>query len=246
MMRKESTPLQKTSVHMESNFRSANTLEVFNSPQFGDLTVLTHADGNPWFIGKEVALKLGHKNINDALTRYARKRKLSRDFRLSSHRYFGQRGIVLIPESDLYRLTMKSTLPEAEAFQDWICEEVLPSIRKYGAYAQGQAMFSAEELMAKALLIAENTLNERAQENDLLSSTIEDLTHQFAVGMTIPAFCMQLNGVNTREVQNTLVTHKGAYMLYKLYRNNKLPMRKNWDHKFTTSQLTKAQQTAHH
>lgn len=66
-----------------------------------------------------------------------------------------------IPESDLYRLVFGSKLPSAEKFTDWVTSEVLPSIRKSGGYIQGQAELTAEELMAKALMVAQRTLAER-------------------------------------------------------------------------------------
>lgn len=120
----------QSSLTVDSNSTTENTFEVFSNTQFGDLTVIINENGSPWFIGAEVALKLGYKNIHGAFAKHCKRKKLTRDPRLSSSEYFGQRGIVLIPESDLYRLTMKSILPEAETFQDWVCEVVLPTIRQ--------------------------------------------------------------------------------------------------------------------
>lgn len=263
-----------------------STCEVFNNAQFGDLTVIINENGSPWFIGAEVALKLGYLNIHDAFAKHCKRKKLTRDSRLSSTKHFGQRGIIIIPESDLYRLTSKSSLPEAEVFQDWVFEVVLPSIRKNGGYIQGQEELTPEELMAKALLVANNVIREKALENERLSNTVEDLTHQLATGITIASFCMQLNGVNTQKVQSELVkqdilireqygfrpasrfrntkfacesyefspnrfsykpivTPDGASFLYKLYREDKLPMLKSWNGSYTTNQLTPEQLAAH-
>lgn len=66
-----------------------------------------------------------------------------------------------IPESDLYRLIFSSKLPNAEKFTDWVTGEVLPSIRKNGGYIAGQEELSPQELMAKALLVANKTLADR-------------------------------------------------------------------------------------
>lgn len=55
-----------------------------------------------------------------------------------------------IPESDLYRLTMKSQLPSAEKFSDWVVEEILPSIRKNGGYIQNQERMTPEQIVASA------------------------------------------------------------------------------------------------
>lgn len=66
-------------------------------------------------------------------------------------------------ESEVYRLTMKSKLPDAEKFQDWVCDEVLPSIRKHGGYIASKQDDTPEEIMARALLVAQETLKRKEQ-----------------------------------------------------------------------------------
>lgn len=73
----------------------------------------------------------------------------------------GEQEINFIQESDLYRLIFSSKLPNAEKFTDWVTGEVLPSIRKNGGYIAGQEELSPQELMAKALLVANKTLADR-------------------------------------------------------------------------------------
>ena len=70
-------------------------------------------------------------------------------------------GAYIINESGLYSLVLSSKLPTAKAFKRWITSEVIPSIRKTGGYIAGQAELSPEELMAKALMVAQKTLAER-------------------------------------------------------------------------------------
>ena len=67
----------------------------------------------------------------------------------------------MITEGDIYRLVIKSQLPQAEKFESWVFDNVLPSIRKNGGYIAGQETLSDEELMAKALLVANNKIAER-------------------------------------------------------------------------------------
>jgi anti-repressor protein len=68
----------------------------------------------------------------------------------------GQRGgvrrVAIIPESDLYRLVMRSKLPAAEKFEEWVVEEVLPEIRKHGAYVKADDTMDDSEIMARGLL----------------------------------------------------------------------------------------------
>ena len=83
---------------------------------------------------------------------------------------------VFIPEGDLYRLIVSSKLPTAEKFERWVFDEVLPSIRKHGGYINGQAEMSPEELMAKALQVAQKTLEEREARIGVLAAENSALT----------------------------------------------------------------------
>jgi prophage antirepressor-like protein len=104
--------------------------EIFTNDLFGELTVIVHEDEKLFFVAKEVAESLGYSNTRDAIIKHC---KGGRDLRLPSSG--GIQLTKIIPESDLYRLVMKSTLPSAEKFQDWVMEDVLPSIRKRGMYS---------------------------------------------------------------------------------------------------------------
>lgn len=69
----------------------------------------------------------------------------------------------VIPEGDIYRLIVRSKLPSAEKFETWVFDEVIPSIRKNGGYILGQETLSDEELMAKAILVAQKTIEHKNQ-----------------------------------------------------------------------------------
>ena len=111
-----------------------NQSHKFHSDLFGDLTVLTHDDGSLWFIGKEVCEKLGYSNDRDALARHC-KGVVKHDIRVEQS-VTGKQTINIIPERDVYRLVMRSKLPTAEKFEEFVVSEVLPSIRKTGSYGQ--------------------------------------------------------------------------------------------------------------
>ena len=106
-------------------------LRVFENEAFGKLRI-TDVDGTPWFIARDVAISLGYKNPANAVTSIC-KNIFKLDLETSVIAYN------IIPESDVYRLVMKSTLPSAEKFQDWVVEVVLPSIRKTGKYVGADA-----------------------------------------------------------------------------------------------------------
>lgn len=104
------------------------SLQIFSNPEFGDLRVIMRG-GEPWFIAGEVAEELGYSNVRDAVARHC-KSVAKHDVSTLN----GIRKLSVIPEKDIYRLIMRSNLPRAEEFQDWVVGDVLPAIRKTGAY----------------------------------------------------------------------------------------------------------------
>lgn len=132
-----------------------NDLQIFNNEEFGQVR-MANIDGKPYFVATDVATALGYATPRDAISRHC-KGVVKHDTPTSS----GVQSMSYINEGDLYRLIMKSKLPSAERFEKWVMEEVLPSIRKNGGYIAGQESLSDDELMAKALLVAQNKIAER-------------------------------------------------------------------------------------
>ncbi len=95
--------------------------------------VIRDENGNSWFVGKDIAGALGYSDTDQAIRQHCKLSKLFKPVDLTGLEC-GPRGMVLIPEPDVYRLVTKSTLPAAEQFEAWIFEEVLPTIRKTGGY----------------------------------------------------------------------------------------------------------------
>lgn len=107
-----------------------NELQIFNNPEFGEIRTV-EIEGEPWLVGKDVAVALGYQNPSKALANHVdAEDKLNNETLLS----LGQRGGWLINESGLYSLVLSSKLPGAKKFRRWVTSEVLPSIRKHGAY----------------------------------------------------------------------------------------------------------------
>lgn len=143
-----------------------NELMIFDNPEFGTVRTLEE-DGAILFCGSDVAKALGYGEPHKAISRHCKGGMKRRT--LTSG---GEQEMSFIPESDLYRLVFSSKLPTAEKFTEWVTAEVLPSIRKHGGYVNGQEQLSPEELMAKALLVAQKTLAER--EARLSALTVEN------------------------------------------------------------------------
>lgn len=111
----------------------ANELSIFSNAEFGSIRVVLKGS-EPWFVANDVASALGYAVPKKAVIdhcKYAEIFKGTDSVPLTD----SPRGISIIPESDVYRLIMRSNLPNAERFQDWVVEEVLPSIRKTGNYS---------------------------------------------------------------------------------------------------------------
>lgn len=144
-----------------------NEMQVFQNQQFGEVRVIEE-DGKVLFCGNDVAKALGYSNPRDAISRHCRgvvKRDtwVQTGTKADGSPAMRETEISFIPESDLYRLSFSSKLPTAEAFTDWVVEEVLPSIRKNGGYLAGQDELSPAELMARALVVAQKTLADREE-----------------------------------------------------------------------------------
>lgn len=108
--------------------------EIYKNEQFGEIRTV-NISGEPWFVGKDVAEVLGYSNPNEAVGDHVDDEDKLNSKTLSSFNLnIGQRGGWLINESGLYSLILSSKLPSAKEFKHWITSEVLPSIRRHGAY----------------------------------------------------------------------------------------------------------------
>ena len=110
-----------------------NGIKVFERQEFGQVRVVD-VDGEPWFVASDIAKALGYERPNDAVNTHCKK--------VNKFSYGdmpqGAQPYNIIPESDVYRLIMRSNLKneDVERFQTWVVEEVLPAIRKTGGYGQ--------------------------------------------------------------------------------------------------------------
>lgn len=138
-----------------------NDLKIFENKEFGEIRTVIE-NGEPWFVGRDVAEALGFKRPADALSSHvdAEDKKLAKVGEIPTLKT-GNFGAYVINESGLYSLILSSKLPNAKKFKKWVTGEVLPSIRKNGGYIAGQETMSDDELMARALQVAQNKILER-------------------------------------------------------------------------------------
>ncbi len=148
-----------------------NDLQIFNHPDFGEVRTVT-IDDEPWFVGKDVAQVLGYQNPSKAILDHVdAEDKLNNDSLLS----LGQRGGWLINESGLYSLILSSKLPGAKEFKRWVTSEILPSIRKHGAYMTPETL-QAAILNPDTMIQLCQQLKDAQEKNRELSVTNSRLT----------------------------------------------------------------------
>ena len=111
-----------------------NSLQVFKNSDFGEIRTVLIGD-EPYFVGKDVAEVLGYTDVAHAVIDHVDEEdRVNSKTQGQNDLELGQRGGWLINESGLYSLILSSKLPTAKAFKRWVTSEVLPSIRKHGAY----------------------------------------------------------------------------------------------------------------
>lgn len=114
-------------------------LQIFQNSDFGEIRTLT-IKGEPWFVGKDVAEALGYKDTVNALKAHIDDED-KRGWQITTPS--GEQQMTIINESGLYSLVLSSKLPTAKKFKRWITAEVIPSIRKHGAYITPETLQAA-------------------------------------------------------------------------------------------------------
>lgn len=143
-------------------------LKTFENAQFGQVRIIDD-NGKPLFCGSDVAKALGYSNAPDALNRHCRG-IVKRDIIDSLGR---KQEASFIPEGDVYRLITHSKLPSAERFESWVFDDVLPSIRKTGGYIASAPEETPEAIMARALVVAQETINRHKAQLEAAQAKIE-------------------------------------------------------------------------
>jgi anti-repressor protein len=199
-----------------------NELKIFNNEEFGRIRAVEQ-NGEPWFVGKDVAEALGYSNARDAISKHI---DVEDKGVAKCDTPSGAQDMTIINESGLYSLVLSSKLPTAKKFKRWVTSEVIPSIRKHGAYLTDQKI---EELLIspdtiinlatqikeereKSKALAEDV--ERMRPKELFADAVSASDSSIAVGDL--AKYMKQNGVNIgrnrlfEELRNQGFLHKGG------------------------------------
>lgn len=135
-----------------------NTVKIFSSKEFGEVRTVT-IDNEPWFVGKDVAAALGYERATKAIQDHVNEE--DKDEIPIQDSIGRMQKTPIINESGLYALIFGSKLESAKRFKHWVTSEILPSIRKHGGYIAGQESMTDDELLEKAILVAQRKIAER-------------------------------------------------------------------------------------
>ena len=144
-------------------------IKTFDNPEFGSIRVVER-DGEPWFVAADVCRALEIVNSRDAIAR------LDDDEKNTVVLTDGNRGNpqkAIVNEPGLYTLVLGSRKPEARQFKRWVTHDVIPAIRRTGGYIATKEDDTPEEIMARALLIANDTIQRQKEHIERANAKIE-------------------------------------------------------------------------
>ena len=216
-------------------------IQIFKNEQFGEIRTMLDEKGQPWFVGKDVARRLGYINHRKALRDHVDEedRKDGVTIRDSIGR---DQEVTFINESGVYSLILSSKLPQAKAFKHWVTSEVLPQIRKTGGYIPLKDKDGRElsdlEIMCRAMLIMKKSIEQKekliadlqpkADYVDEVLESVDCLTMtQVAKGLG-----MTVHDLTTRLLQDGIIYEQsGQYMLYAPYARRGLAATRTHTHR---------------
>lgn len=147
-----------------------NAVELFNNREFGDLRIMDEG-GRTMFCAKDIACALGYSNSRKAIADHCK--GVTKRYPLQTAG--GMQELVFISEPDVLRLIVSSKLPQAQAYERWVFDEVLPSIHRTGGYIAAKADETPEEVMARALRIADDTMRRQKARIDAMEAEAAEL-----------------------------------------------------------------------
>lgn len=197
-----------------------------------EVRVLTDEQGEPWFVGKDVADVLGYANASKAVSAHvdtADKRYEMFDIADSQNGNvpIGKTKTILINESGLYSLILSSKLPSAREFKHWVTSEVLPSIRKHGGYISGQEELTPDQLVLKSIEYLQSKIAEQRSQLEAQAPKV-----LFADAYSASKKCVLVGELAKMLTQNGYKT--GQNRLFKQLRDEGYLMKKNGNPNFPT------------
>lgn len=212
-----------------------NELQIFKNEEFGEVRTVT-IDDEPWFVGKDVATALGYKDTSDALKKHVSEddKRILKPGEMPTLK-MSNYGAYIINESGLYALIFGSKLESAKRFKHWVTSEVLPAIRKHGAYAVDELLdnpdmaikaFTAlkEEREKNRLLKADN---ERMKPKEIFADAVA--TSHTAILIGDLAKLLKQNGIETGQKRLFVWMREHGYLIKRKGADWNMPTQKSME-----------------
>lgn len=179
------------------------SVQLINKTFGSELVRLTVENDDALFVAKDVCVTLGYKRPADAVAQHC-KESVKRRIPTQG----GKQDVVFIPESDVYRLVMRSRLPEAEKFQDWVFKEVLPEIRKTGSYFQEEKPQMPIKMTGDPILDMLNIMSHQREEMLDLKNEVEALkAGSIPQGWNTIGELSRTSGISKQKVNEIITLH---------------------------------------
>lgn len=147
-----------------------NQIQIFNNPEFGEIRTI-EINNEPWFVGKDVADVLGYQNGSRDINRHVSEEDREKTMVFDGNQ---DKETILINESGLYSLILSSKLPRAKEFKRWVTAEILPTIRKHGAYMTPEQIENVLTNPDTIIQLAQNLKAEQEKRRQLECKVEED------------------------------------------------------------------------
>lgn len=207
-------------------------LKIFKNPEFGSVRTV-EIDGKPYFVANDVAKALGYFNISDAVARHCRwvvKHDIPHPQSKTK-----TLEVNVIPEGDLYRLISGSELETAKKFESWVYDEVLPSIRKHGMYAEEELLDNPDLLIKVAQALKEereknkklSEENKRMKPKEIFADAVSVSSTSILIGEL--AKIIKQNGVNIGQNRLFIWMRENGYLISRKGTDYNMPMQKSMD-----------------
>ena len=197
-------------------------LIVFNNSLFGEVRFI-EVEGKPYAVANDVAKALGYSNPSKATNDHCKNSSLV----WGNDSLGRQQQFKIIPESDIYRLIFKSKLPQAEKFEKWVMEEVLPQIRQTGGYIPVKEEDDEKTILAKALLIVNKTLESKNQYINELECKMQEQEPYVEYAKSIEATNESISVGDFAKVLNKNGFNIGRTRMYNWLRESNILMSNN-------------------
>lgn len=188
-----------------------NDLQIFKNPEFGQVRTVT-IEGNPWFVGKDVAVALGYgdgnpnsKSLNNAIADHVDEEDKGVT---KMETPGGPQNVIIINESGLYALIFGSKLESAKRFKRWVTSEVLPALRKTGTYALERKTSIRE--VVDLIRVTRETMKEQGIAPEEIARAIKEIGEQH--GIDFPEYFIRpekLTLSNAFDMLDFIFAHKG-------------------------------------